>query len=106
MLTKRIPTVNNIADSAGARANTSLAVTYFYGYVYLYYTDSYLNLYRIIKGESGKWGNHKKLSPGTNPDPSSQLTPIGANGTIHLFYQAQNNHKITHYREKALERPA
>ncbi|KAI8195456.1 hypothetical protein K4K52_012356 [Colletotrichum sp. SAR 10_76] len=91
----------DIGDSAGAKSNTSLAVAYFDEHVYLYYTDQFMNLYRIIKDKSNGWGQHKKLTPGTNPDPSSQLTAIGANGIIHLFYQAQNNKKITHYRDTA-----
>jgi len=92
----------DIGDSAGAKSNTSLAVAYFEGNAYLYYTDQYMNLYRIVKDKSNGWGDHKKLTPGTNPDPSSQITAIGANGTIHLFYQALNNKKITHYRDKAV----
>ncbi|QPC73131.1 hypothetical protein HYE68_003883 [Fusarium pseudograminearum] len=94
----------DIGDTAGAKSNTSLAVTCFEGYAYLYYTDEFMNLYRVIKDkDTSEWGEHKKITPGANPDPSSQITAIGADGTIHLFYQAQGNNKITHFREKAVE---
>ncbi|KAH6632442.1 hypothetical protein F5144DRAFT_650484 [Chaetomium tenue] len=89
----------DILDTAGAGAKTSLCVTYSDGIAYLYYTDEYLNVYRVVK-KQGSWGNRRNLF-NEKPGANSQMAVVTANGANHVFFQTENSTKIAHCRDDA-----
>jgi hypothetical protein len=72
-------------------------VTYGEGAAYLYYTDAYFNIYRVVK-KQGNWGAHRSMF-NEKPDVLSQMTASTANGVNHIFFQTKNSHNITHVRD-------
>ncbi|KAK3369575.1 hypothetical protein B0T24DRAFT_362230 [Lasiosphaeria ovina] len=87
----------DISDTSGAKPNTSLCVTYHKDAAYLYYTDSFFNIYRVIKRQNN-WGAHKQMF-NDKPDEFSQMTAVTANGVNHIFFQVAGNANITHLRD-------
>ena len=80
----------NISTTDNAKPLTTIALTYFNGNVYLYYTNTSNNLIRVVKDASG-WGSPRKVQGSANVADESQLTVTTSNGYNHIFYVSDEN---------------
>ncbi|THC91740.1 hypothetical protein EYZ11_008791 [Aspergillus tanneri] len=85
-----------ISNTGDARIGTTIAATYVNGKAYVYYTDTTLNVRRVVDND-GQWTPSKIDSDPV--DETSQLAATTANGHNHLFYLASTDSgdKFTHH---------
>lgn len=99
LLSNQIPDTQ-LRNTGDAKPGTSIAVAYYDGKSYLYYTDS-SNELRFVTKANGKWG-HSDSVKGSSVDADSQLTVVNNGRTNHLFYVAKKDPKtkISHVAHK------
>jgi hypothetical protein len=75
---------DHIRNSSEAQKGTTLAVMYYMGKAYLYYTDNDYLLRRIVK-TGATWGSSTPIN-GSPIDQTCQLTVAISSQLNHLFY--------------------
>ncbi|RYP41836.1 hypothetical protein DL767_000737 [Monosporascus sp. MG133] len=95
----------DIESTGNAKPLTSMAVTYYDGKAYLYYTDNSNNLCRVIKdgsvdNDDRGWGDYKIFEGSPKVATDSQLTVSSSHGINHIFYVSTDDIlNFTHVRD-------